>query len=564
MKLDAIILRNLAAKVFNTQLQIYQLSAQNKVQQMHALQDRCIKSPAFRIIAINRVTVDATGKKAAGVDNKLGLTGAERMALYKSLVLDGTANPIRRVWIPKPETDEKRPLGIPTIEDRAKQALCLLVLEPEWEAKFEDNSYGFRTGRHPHDAIKQIKNSLLHATKWIYVADVEKCFDTISHNYLLGKLTQPSGSVIHTQIKAWLQAGILDHGSPFVFSSKGTPQGYVISPLLANIALDGLENAVMDEINKFPNRKKMMEQTKVIRYADKFIVMVPDKNRFNTVVTGIDTFLANKIGLNIKKSKTRILHSLDKNLCPDNNTSFQFLNMLIQQRSVGKRSVRKASGNRPVNWKVVILPHPTKVKYHFNQIRKTIKKCTKSSEVIKRLNPIIRGWCQYYRVSDAATYKAVASYNRRLYLLVSNWQKRTHHTRKRINTLWKTEGNNNWVFYCKSSKNKKEYILINYQCVSWSVNSYVKVKKICSPYDGNNIYWVRRLPSKNQGFFIHLMENQKFVCRYCNKAFLATDHLQIDHIIPRFLGGSEDPNNLQVLHKECHSEKTAKERKVKK
>ncbi|NMG22329.1 reverse transcriptase/maturase family protein, partial [Brasilonema bromeliae] len=170
------------------------------------------------------------------------------------------------VWIPKPGKDEKRPLGIPTMYDRALQALIKMALEPEWEAKFEPNSYGFRPGRSCHDPIGAIHTSINHKPKFVLDADISKCFDKIDHSALLKKLnTFPT---IRRQIRAWLKVGVMDK-KQFQETSEGTPQGGVISPLLANIALHGMEERIKLFAETLPGSKKgNRSKLSLIRYAD--------------------------------------------------------------------------------------------------------------------------------------------------------------------------------------------------------------------------------------------------------------------------------------------------------
>jgi RNA-directed DNA polymerase len=169
-------------------------------------------------------------QRTAGVNGVKALTPPQRLKLAHSLRVGRKARPVRRVWIPKPNSDEQRPLGIPTIHDRALQTLVKLALEPEWEAKFEPNSYGFRPGRSCHDAIEAIFNATAHLEKYVLDADVAKCFDRINHDALLDKLN--TGPKLRRQIKAWLKAGVLDKGELFP-TDRGTMQGGTISPLLA-------------------------------------------------------------------------------------------------------------------------------------------------------------------------------------------------------------------------------------------------------------------------------------------------------------------------------------------
>jgi RNA-directed DNA polymerase len=185
------------------------------------------------VIAVKKVTQEHQGKKTAGVDGIKSLTPRQRLEMAQNLKVKGGSKPTRRVWIPKPHTTEKRPLGIPTLYDRAIQALVKLALEPEWEARCEPNSYGFRPGRCCHDAIDQIYRELKATPKYIRDADIAQCFDKINHDALLRKVnTYPT---LRKQIKAWLKAGVMD-GDCLVETESGTPQGGVISPLLANIA----------------------------------------------------------------------------------------------------------------------------------------------------------------------------------------------------------------------------------------------------------------------------------------------------------------------------------------
>ena len=227
---------------------IYKAKLSGNVQRLHWLQKRLIDSKTAKMMAVRTVTTLNKGKRTAGIDKLIITEPEQKLELALTLKLDGQALPIRRVWIPKPGKQEKRHLGIPVIRDRAKQALAKLALEPEWEAIFEPNSYGFRPGRSALDAIEAIFLSLRHNTpKKVFDADIRKCFDEIDHDGLLEKTgTFPR---MKRQIGAWLKAGVMEgyantaKETPVYPSTKGTPQGGVISPLLANIALHGLGNS---------------------------------------------------------------------------------------------------------------------------------------------------------------------------------------------------------------------------------------------------------------------------------------------------------------------------------
>jgi len=231
--------------------------------------------------------------------------------------------PTRRVWIPKPGKEEKRPLGIPVIEDRATQALMKLALEPEWEAKFEPNSYGFRPGRSCHDAVDAIHTAICQKAKYVLDADIAKCFDKINHQKLLEKLnTFPK---FERAIRGWLKSGVIDQGTLFP-TEEGTPQGGVISPLLANIALHGLETILVDS---FPAKIKLdgkwhLWKPQVIRYADDFVILHPNRQALEKCIEIASSWLA-ELDLELKPSKTRVTHTLNK-IESNSEPGFDFLN----------------------------------------------------------------------------------------------------------------------------------------------------------------------------------------------------------------------------------------------
>ncbi|NER31236.1 MAG: group II intron reverse transcriptase/maturase, partial [Symploca sp. SIO1C4] len=309
--------RKLERSVFKLQKRIYRASNRGDVKLVRRLQKLLISSWGARALAVRRVTQDNQGKKTAGVDGVKSLTPKQRLTLIDKVNLGSKVKPTRRVWIPKPGTVEKRPLGIPTMEDRALQALVKLALEPEWEARFEPNSYGFRPGRSCHDAIGAIFCAIKHKAKYVLDADIAKCFDRINHDVLLSKLnTYPT---LRKQIRAWLKAGVMD-GKELFPTPEGTPQGGVISPLLANVALHGIEELIMGLAPKFDMRdprghtygvRDKLKSVSLIRYADDFVVLHEDLEVIKLCKSEIEKWL-NGTGLELKPSKTRITHTLYK------------------------------------------------------------------------------------------------------------------------------------------------------------------------------------------------------------------------------------------------------------
>ncbi len=256
---------------FRIQKRIYRAKQSGNTRKVEKLQKLLLKSEAARLLAVRRVTQDNQGKKTAGVDGVKSVPPKERLVMAQQIHPKYWKHskrplPVRRIWIPKPgKPDERRPLGIPVMMERSKQALVKLALEPAWEAVFEPHSYGFRPGRSCHDAIGAIFLAIKSKPKFVFDADIKGCFDNISHDTLVEKLhTFPQ--LTHL-IKGWLKAGVMEelHFSP---TESGTPQGGVISPLLMNVALHGMEIAIQEA--KYQDGKPI-----VIRYADDFVVLHP-------------------------------------------------------------------------------------------------------------------------------------------------------------------------------------------------------------------------------------------------------------------------------------------------
>jgi RNA-directed DNA polymerase len=355
--------RKLEKRVYKLQKRIYRASNRGDIKALRKLQKMLMKSWSAKVLAVRRVTQDNQGKKTAGVDGVKSLSPKQRLDLVNKLHLGTKARPTRRVWIPKPGTEEKRPLGIPTMKDRALQALVKLALEPEWEARFEPNSYGFRPGRSCHDAVAAIFDSIRYKAKYVLDADIAKCFDRIDQGRLLHKLnTFPT---MRRQIKSWLKAGVMD-GLELSSTSEGTPQGGVISPLLANIALHRMECRIKEYVCSLTyldkNKKNRMDSVSLIRYADDFVILHKDL----TVVQGCQKIISDwlkDMGLELKPSKTRLAHTL--NPVEHEKPGFNFLGFNIRQFSVGKYRSGKTPQGKLLGFKTIITPSKEKVKGHW-------------------------------------------------------------------------------------------------------------------------------------------------------------------------------------------------------
>ena len=338
--------RKLEISVFKLQRRIYRASQDGDVRKVHQLQRLLLKSWTAQLLAVRRVTQDNQGKKTAGVDGIKSLNPQQRLALADNLGRLPYGKPLRRVWIPKRGTNEKRPLGIPTLHDRALQALVKLALEPEWEAKFEPNSYGFRPGRSTHDAIGAIFIAINKQPKYVLDADIAKCFDRIDHDALLQKLS--TFPMLARLVKRWLQAGVLDQGV-FTETEAGTPQGGIVSPLLANIALHGLEAHIRAQFpaqirldsDKAPTMANWKPQ--VIRYADDLVIFHRDRAVIETCQHLTKEWLQ-RIGLELNPKKTRIAHTL---LDEEGIIGFDFFGFL--GASISSQSVQHGNGTRLQN-----------------------------------------------------------------------------------------------------------------------------------------------------------------------------------------------------------------------
>ena len=540
--------RKLEKVTFKLQKRIFQASERGDVKAVRKLQKTLINSWSAKCIAVRRVTQDNQGKNTAGVDGIKSLTPKQRMNLVGRLKLTNKVKPTRRVNIPKPGTTETRPLGIPTINDRALQALVKLALEPEWEAKFEPNSYGFRPGRSCHDAIEAIFNSIRYKSKYVLDADIAKCFDRINHKALISKInTYPT---LSRQIQAWLRAGYMD-GKELFPTNDGTPQGGVISPLLANIALHGMEERVKQYAETLKGRKLANRQSlSLIRYADDFVIIHEDLNVVKKCQEIIADWLSD-MGLELKPSKTKLTHTLNE---IEGNVGFEFLGFHVQQHRVGNYRCAKNPKGTLLGFTTLITPSKAKIKTHLVKIAKVIDthKTAPQAALISKLNPIIRGWSNYYTtVVSKATFSKVDTLT---YDKLRAWARTRGKGSINKDKYWRTVGDKDWCF---STEDGIE--LFNH--ASTPIVRHTKVKGKASPFNGDWIYWSKRrgeypeTPSRVS----KLIKKQKGICPHCGLYFTSTDIVEVDHIKPTSIGGKDIYDNLQLLHKHCHDTKTAKD-----
>jgi RNA-directed DNA polymerase len=393
--------------VRNLRQRIFRASAEGDLKRAHSLQKLMLRSRSNILVSVRKVTQVNAGRNTPGVDKLVVKTPTARGKLVDELTTctPWRAKPARRVYIPK-ANGKQRPLGIPVVKDRCLQAMVKNTLEPFWEAKFESISYGFRPGRACQDAVQRIYILAIPTgrKKWVLDADIKGAFDNISHDFLLKALGPTPGREL---IKQWLKAGYME-GDVFHETESGTPQGGVVSPLLANIALHGMEEALTvyktfkngrivvsrDGVKYRKNRDDFTcyGRRAVVRYADDFVVFCESREDAERSAAVLSEWL-NERGLKLSPEKTRIVHLSE---------GFDFLGFNVRQYEKPLTTRR--------GWKLLIKPSKESVK----EVRKKLRDEWRSlnsqnvKTVVSRLNPIVRGWANYFRTHVASeTFSAL-------------------------------------------------------------------------------------------------------------------------------------------------------------
>jgi RNA-directed DNA polymerase len=394
--------------------------------------------------------------------------------------------------------------------------------------------------------MEAIFNSISKKAKYVLDADIAKCFDRIDHKALLSKIhTYPT---LSRQLKTWLKAGYCVQGELFP-TNDGTPQGGVISPLLANIALHGMEERIKLYAEtlkgcKRDNRKAL----NLIRYADDLVIIHEDLNVVKKCQEIIAEWLRD-MGLELKPSKTKLTHTLNE---IEGNVGFEFLGFQVQQHKVGNYRCANNRNGIPLGFTTLITPSNAKVKTHLAKIADVIDthKTAPQAALISKLNPIIRGWSNYY--STVVSKETFAKADHLTYDKLRAWARKRGKGNINNDKYWRTVGNQNWCF---STEDGLE--LLNH--ASTPIVRHIKVRGEASPYNGDWTYW-----SKRRGEYpgtpnrvASLIKKQKGICAHCGLYFTSTDIVEVDHKLPLSLGGKDRIDNLQLLHRHCHDKKTA-------
>lgn len=541
-------------RVRNLRRRIYRAKQNGQWNKVRSLMKLMLRSYSNLLLSVRRVTKDHVGRRTAGLDGQTAAKLAERVKLVRDMLTYSLwqAKPARRIYIPK-ANGQQRPLGIPTVKNRVAQAVVKNALEPLWETEFEANSYGFRPGRSCHDALEQSWIRLQKGMDtWVLDADIKGAFDNISHEYILKAIGEIPGREL---IKQWLKAGYVE-AEVFHTTESGTPQGGIISPLLANIALDGIERLLASDktvktyqCTKQTTGEKYIKEKKLgkygfIRYTDDFIITARSSEEIEAIIPTIKRWLLER-GLELNQDQTKVVHI---------EQGFNFLGFNVRQ----------------FNGSCFIVPHKEKVKEFLAKIRAWLKAHPTITQeaVIAHLNPIIRGWGNYYR--HGVSQRVFSYIDHEIWKSLWQWSLRRHSKRvgkqKGKGKEWvrkryfKTVNGNKWTFATnRINRHGKEETIAICRLAKIPIQRHVKIKGTASPDDPSlDTYWEQRHTNYGKAYwdkgskYYKVAQAQSWKCPQCGEHLFNGEELHTHHKIRVKDGGTDKVDNLVHLHKTCH------------
>jgi RNA-directed DNA polymerase len=519
------------------QVRIVQATKESRWGRVRALQRLLTHSHSGKVLAVRRVT-ENNGKKTPGVDQEIWDTPEKKTQAVHALKRRGyQSQPLRRVYIPKSDGKTMRPLGIPTMKDRAQQALYLLALAPVVETTADKNSYGFRQQRSCADAMEQCFKALRSAnTQWILEGDIKSCFDKISHDWLLAHV--PIDRVI---LQKWLKSGYMEK-HVLHETTDGTPQGGIISPALANCALDGLERLLRE---KYPAEKRLKSLggekpcVNLVRYADDFVITSKSKELLEGEIKPLVEQFLQERGLELSPTKTVITHV---------EHGFDFLGQNMR---------------RYPNGKLLTKPSKKNVGTFLKGIRRTIKAAhgVSAADLIDQLNPKIRGWANYHR--HVVSKRIFGRVDHTLFSSLWQWARKRHPNKS---PRWikpkyfERRRDRDWSFFGETCDDEGRPTRVRlYYAKSTPIKRHVKVKGEANPYDPTyETYFEEREGAHMLETFRgtrtlrYLWYEQRGLCPQCSTKITRITGWRLHYCVPRVMGGSTGATNCVLLHPECH------------
>ena len=509
------------AVVNRLQVRIAKATLEKKHNTVKRLQYLLTHSYSAKLLAVKRVTTN-NGKKTPGVDGILWITPAEKMRAALSLTdKHYKAKPLKRVYIEKKGKSKKRPLGIPTMYDRAMQALYAMALDPVSETTADHRSFGFRKGRCCQDACEHLFQllSTKGSPQWVLEGDIKGCFDHISHEWLLENVHMDKSI-----LRQFLKAGFIYSKAMFP-TEEGTPQGGVISPVLANMTLDGME-AVLDREFHQTRKDRRANKVTLVRYADDFVVTAANRETAERAKNAIQDFLETR-GLTLSEEKTLITHI---------EQGFDMLGW----------NFRKYKG------KMIIQPSDKAIKSLNSKLHEVILSdgCSWTQEaIIAKLNPIITGWTNYHQSVCAG--KAFSALDHTLFEMLWRWAHKRHPNKSngwKVTKYWHYRGTQHWVFSTETAELRT--------ASRTPIVRHTKVRSEANPYLEPEYFEQRKFQNgmrRLSGIFKVVWKRQKGICPGCGKSIDLSDDRKIHFWVPLKEGGNYTARNMVYIHKDCET-----------